>query len=172
MLCFVQTFCVNQQVTITRHAPLQCTCIMIRCYAPRCPGQHAPIPGGQHTTYTWANASSCTMCPRIGYCCMDNCTLRKAMETCRQLRNHHYKQHFQSGAVNAYPMDSLGEDSESMVAMQSTPNVPLIVLHGITLQTFLTTSKREGTVMAIHHLVCGACFNTNNFVTGYTTRVP
>ena len=58
-------------------------------------------------------------------------------------------------------MDSLGEDSESMEAMQSTPDVLLIVLHGFALQTFLTTSKREGMVMAIRHLVCGACFSTS-----------
>jgi hypothetical protein len=136
---------------------------MIRCYVPRCHGNQVPVPGGQHATYSWAHASCCTRCQRIGYVCMESCTLRKAMETRRQLRDHHYTQHFEqtSAAVVEYPVETTCDASEDMDAINIPPEVPLIVLHSTALQTFLNRSINEGMVMAIRHLVCGACFSTS-----------
>ena len=119
------------------------------------------MPGGQHTTYTWAHVSSCTMCPRIGYICLDGCTLRKALETRRQLRNHHYKQHDNARIVVEQPVDSIWDGTNAIVATPVTLDESMIVLNSTALQTFLTTSIRDGMVMAIRHLVCGACFSTS-----------
>jgi hypothetical protein len=84
------------------------------------------------------------------------------METRRQLRDHHYKQHFeQTSAVVEYPVETTCDASEDMDAINIPPEVPLIVLHSTALQTFLNRSINEGMVMAIRHLVCGACFSTS-----------
>ena len=130
---------------------------MIRCYGHMCYGLHTPVPGGQHTFYTWAHASCCRLCHRAGYLCMDKCTLKKAIETQKQL-SHNNRKHLNDGPVVTSQTIASFEYEDDMNDAISLLDVPTVTLHSHALQLFLTKSIDKGMIMAIRNLVCGACF--------------
>ena len=145
---------------------------MVQCYQPRCHGRHYVFPGGQHATYTWAHSSSCSQCKCIGYLCMDNCTLRKAIKTRGQLSRHNYKQHSSSSSGMNYGSDPPINFGDNMDNVSTAEIAPMIVLPTIALETFLAKSRNEGMVMAIRTLVCGACFRTRRLPPAVIQSIP
>ena len=87
------------------------------------------------------------------------------METHRQLHSHNYKTHEHASLVVEYPVGTMADWIEDMEDMNTSQEVPMVVLQSTALQRFLTQSINKGMFTAICSLVCGACFSTQRLPT-------
>ena len=89
---------------------------------------------------------------------MDKCTLKKAIETRKQLSQHNNRKHLNDGPVVTSQTIASFDYEDDMDDAITLLDVPTITLHSHALQLFLTKSIDKGMIMAIRNLVCGACF--------------
>ncbi len=105
----------------------------------------------------WATATLCNVCFARGYICLDGCSLRKALETRLQLKQHNKDKHTPRNAVDNITSPDWMDPEEEFIPLL----VPPAVLRSKALQDFLDRSIAEGMLSAIRHFVGGACFSSS-----------
>lgn len=142
--------------------------MFVKCFIRNCHGLHDPIPTLLDNTYTWATASLCNVCSARGYICLDGCSLRKAFETRHQLKFHNYRKHHDHDTSGDMATVDWMDHQDSLSQLV----VPPVVLQSNALQSFLDRSIADGTLAAIRHYVCGACFGTSMLARDVINSVP
>ena len=145
---------------------------MAACPSRGCHGLHDPIANGNDSTYYWAMATRCSVCQRNGYVCSEGCVIFKAFDSRMHLAKHNHRKHLVQESLTVYPDCDWSPMCQVIVANDGPVPIPLIRLHSVALQSFISETITDGMTAAICHLVCSACFGTSTLPIDVMQSVP